>query len=84
MAAPIGGLLVNSCVIAIRSMLSKFVPGEEIGKIINSVIILMFIIIVILLDQITAFVIYCDYFVIVGIIYIYFNIFSSFIFVIVI
>ncbi|KAF2363247.1 Major facilitator superfamily [Trinorchestia longiramus] len=31
--APVGGLLVNSCVIAIRSMLSKFVPGDELGKV---------------------------------------------------
>jgi len=30
-SAPVGGLLVNSCVIAIRSMLSKFVAGDELG-----------------------------------------------------
>jgi len=30
---PVAGLLVNSCVIAIRSMLSKFVPADEIGKV---------------------------------------------------
>ncbi|XP_071526054.1 probable peptidoglycan muropeptide transporter SLC46 isoform X2 [Panulirus ornatus] len=31
--APVGAILVNSCVIAIRSMLSKFVTGDELGKV---------------------------------------------------
>lgn len=31
--APVTGILVNSCVIAIRSMLSKFVTGDELGKV---------------------------------------------------
>ena len=31
-AAPTAALLVNSCVIAIRSTLSKFVTGDELGK----------------------------------------------------
>lgn len=30
--APAAALLVNSCVIAIRSILSKFVTGDELGK----------------------------------------------------
>ncbi|MPC88272.1 hypothetical protein E2C01_083173 [Portunus trituberculatus] len=31
--APTAALLVNSCVIAIRSILSKFVTGDELGKV---------------------------------------------------
>ncbi|XP_042882122.1 proton-coupled folate transporter-like isoform X2 [Penaeus japonicus] len=31
--APAAAILVNSCVIAIRSMLSKFVMGDELGKV---------------------------------------------------
>lgn len=31
-SAPAAALLVNSCVIAIRSILSKFVTGDELGK----------------------------------------------------
>ncbi|XP_047495386.1 proton-coupled folate transporter-like isoform X1 [Penaeus chinensis] len=31
--APAAAILVNSCVIAIRSMLSKFVTGDELGKV---------------------------------------------------
>ncbi|XP_042208120.1 proton-coupled folate transporter-like isoform X2 [Homarus americanus] len=31
--APVAALLVNSCVIAIRSILSKFVTGDELGKV---------------------------------------------------
>lgn len=32
LTAPAAALLVNSCVIAIRSILSKFVTGDELGK----------------------------------------------------
>lgn len=31
--APIAALLVNSCAIAIRAMLSKYVPSDELGKV---------------------------------------------------
>lgn len=35
-SAPVAALLVNSCAIAIRSMLSKYVAPDELGKFLSS------------------------------------------------